>query len=132
MWDGSGSLADGVIINIIVVVEAIPTRINLPTKWCGGVGGIFDGTPADINIPFDGSGRLDTPTNSVGSSDGRLDGTPRTVIPTGGGGCPDVRCRWDWGVSGVNGTPTGAVIPIGGGDRFDVRCRRDGESSSTR
>ena len=129
MWDGSGSLADGVIINIVVVVEAIPTGINLPTKRCGGVGGI----PADIYIPFGGSGRLDTPTDSGGCSDGCFDVTHTgTAIPTGGGGCPDVRCRWDWGISGVDGIPPGVVIPIGGGDRLNVRCRWDRVGSSTR
>jgi hypothetical protein len=67
MWDGSGSLADGaVIIIIIVVVEAISTGISLPTKWCGGVGGIVNDITTDINIPVNGSGRLDTPTDGVG------------------------------------------------------------------
>ena len=108
MWDGSGSLADGVVINIIVVVEAISTEISLPTKWCGGVGGIVDDITADIDVPADGSGCCDTPTDGGGCSDGRVDGTPTgTVIPTGGGGCTDVRCRWDRGMSGVDGIPTG-------------------------
>ena len=74
MWDGSGGVADGVIIIIVVVVEAIPTGMNLSTKRCGGVGGIIDDIIADIGIPFDGSGRRDTPTDDGGCSDGRADG----------------------------------------------------------
>jgi hypothetical protein len=128
MWDGSCS---GVVI-IIIVVEGTPTGMILPTKWCDGGVGIVDDTPAVITIPSDGSGCRDTPTDGGGCSDGRADGTSTgTVIPTNG--CPDVRCRWDWGISDVDGIPTGADIPVGGGDRLvDVRCRRNGGSSSTR
>ena len=133
MWDGSGSLADVAVIIIIIVVDGTPTGMNLPTKWCGDVGGIIDDITADIYIPFDGSGRRDTPTEGGGCADGRADGTPTgTVTPTGGG-CTDVRCRWGRGISDVDGIPTGVVIPIGGGDRLDdVRCGRDGGRSRTR
>ena len=132
MWDDSGGVTDGVIIIIVVVVEAIPTGMILPTKWCDGGVVIVDDTPAVITIPSDGSGCRGTPTDGGGCSDGRADGTPTgTVVPTGGG-CTDGRCRWVRGISDVDGIPTGADIPIGGGDRLDdIRCRRDGGSSRT-
>jgi len=57
--DGSGS---GVII-IITVVKGTPTGINLPTKWCGGVGGvvvvIIIIIPIGMNPPTDGGGPVD-------------------------------------------------------------------------
>ena len=134
MWDGSGSLADGAVIIIIIVVDGTPTGMIIPTKWCGGVGGIIEDAPYVITIPFYGSGRRGTPTDGGGCSDGRVDGTPTgAIIPTGGGECTDVRRRRAWGSSGVDGIPTGAGIPIGGGGRLDdVRCGRNGGSSSTR
>jgi hypothetical protein len=39
-------------------------------------------------------------TDGGGRVDGIFDVTPaETIVPTGGGGRPDVRCRWDWGSS---------------------------------